>query len=340
MKKILVTGGCGFIGSHTVCELLAAGYDVVILDNLNDSYVSVLDGIERISAKRIPFHEVDLRDINALRNVFETVGELDGIIHFAAFKRVGESIEKPLHYFDNNVRGMMNLLDLVAEYKVPRFVFSSSCTVYGDAEQIPVTEKTPIQRPTSPYGSSKMACELMLMDVSDRYDFLQTIILRYFNPAGAHPTNEIGENCKAYATNLVPILAEVAMGQREKVTVFGSDYDTPDGTCVRDYIHVMDLAGAHVAAVKHLESGKQPESVDVFNLGMGKGVSVKEIIESFERVNNMKVNHDYGPRRQGDVGAIFANTDKAKNVLGWEASCSLDEIVKSAWAWEQKRVDI
>ena len=338
MSKILVTGGCGYIGSHTVIDLIERGYEVISVDNMINSFETVLDGIEQISGKRLKNYKVDLRNESGLRDVFESEDEISGIIHFAALKSVGDSVKDPLLYFDNNVNGMINLLRAVVDYKIPHFVFSSSCTVYGQPEVIPVTEDTPLKEADSPYGRTKQICEGILKDVTRRYPFLKLVLLRYFNPAGAHESAMIGENCKDDPTNLVPIIMEVASGKREKLMVFGDDYNTRDGSCIRDYIHVMDLANAHSLALNYLENEMNQKDIEIFNLGLGDGVTVLEAIKAFESSCNAKLHYEIGPRRPGDVEKIYSINDKARKVLNWNPLKDIKEIMLSAWKWETNRI--
>lgn len=333
----MVTGGCGYIGSHTLVDLIDHGFEVVSVDNLVNSSEEVLDGIERITGQRVYNHRVDLEDREATMAVFEQEKELVGVIHFAALKQVGESVEQPLRYFRNNINGLLNILEGMVRHRLANLIFSSSCSVYGNADTLPVTEDTPLKAAESPYGRTKQMGEQIIHDVAPAHPWLRSILLRYFNPAGAHPSALIGEAPTNAASNLVPVITETAIGLREQMVVFGDDYPTRDGSCVRDYIHVMDLANAHTKALQYLLQGKQRQSVDIFNLGIGEGVTVLEAIRAFERVTAEDLNYRIGPRRPGDVVAVYANNDKAVRMLGWEPVHGIDEIMRSAWAWEQAR---
>ena len=336
-ETILVTGGTGFIGSHTTVELQQAGYDVVLVDNLSNSNASVVDGIEKITGIRPAFEQVDCLDYEKLEAVFQKY-DIKGIIHFAASKAVGESVEKPLLYYRNNIVSLVNLLELMPKYNVKGIIFSSSCTVYGqpDPEFLPVTEAAPIKKAESPYGNTKQINEEIIYDTVRSGSPIKSIILRYFNPIGSHPTSIIGELPNGVPMNLIPYLTQAAIGIREYLTVFGDDYNTPDGSCIRDYIYVVDLAKAHVAAMARILEGKSEEDVEVFNVGTGNGISVLELINSFERATGVKLPYKIGPRRGGDIEAIWGNVDKANNVLGWKADTPLDDILLSAWNWQKK----
>lgn len=334
--RILVTGGTGYIGSHTVVTLFEAGYEPVIIDNLSNSEESVLDGVQKITGIRPEFHCFDLCNEAKTRDFFNTQSNLSGIIHFAAYKAVGESVEKPLMYYQNNLTSLINVLKGAAEKHIPAFVFSSSCTVYGQPDVLPVTEEAPIKPALSPYGNTKQICEEIIRDFSVHQNSLQSILLRYFNPVGAHPSAEIGELPIGVPNNLVPFITQTAAGVREQLKVFGSDYNTPDGTAIRDYIDVVDLAKAHVKALDRLLQHKNETPVEVFNLGTGKGLSVLEVITAFERANNLKVNYTIAPRRAGDIEKVWADTARANQVLGWKAEKPLEETMKSAWAWEKR----
>lgn len=338
MAKILVTGGCGFIGSHTIIDLLENGYEIVNVDNLSNSSISVVDHIREISGKEITHYTADLCNLEQLKDIFKTHSDISGVIHFAALKSVSDSVSNPLKYFQNNVNGHLNLLKCVETNGIKHFVFSSSCTVYGNAETLPVTEESQIQKAESPYGRTKQIGEYILEDLAKGSN-MSCISLRYFNPAGAHPSGLIGEAPTNPAQNLVPIITEVAIGKRAGMTVFGDDYDTPDGSCIRDYIHIMDLASAHTAAMYYLINGHQQNSYDVYNVGIGKGVSVLEAIAAFEKNTKQTLNYTIGPRRSGDVVAIFADNSKITKNLGWNPSYNLDDIMASAWKWEQKRTN-
>lgn len=332
--KILVTGGTGYIGSHTAVELQQAGYDVVIIDNLSNSNRDVIDGIERITGIRPSFVEADCTDINALRKLFEAHKGIRGIINFAASKAVGESIEKPLLYYRNNLNTLMNLLELMPENGVEGIVFSSSCTVYGEPDENPVTENSPIKEATSPYGNTKQISEEIIRDYVRSGAGIKSVILRYFNPVGAHPSAEIGELPNGVPQNLVPYLTQTAIGIRKELSVFGDDYSTPDGSCIRDFINVVDLAKAHVVAVERMLSGRSQEDVEIFNLGTGVGLSVKELIAAFERATGVKVPHKIVGRRAGDIEKVWANPERANKILGWKATATIDDTMRSAWAWQ------
>ncbi len=337
-KTILVTGGTGFIGSHTTVELQNAGYDVVIVDNLSNSKADVVDGIEKITGIRPAFEEVDCCDKDALDAVFNKYPDICGVIHFAASKAVGESVEKPLKYYYNNIVSLVNLLDLMPKHGVKGIIFSSSCTVYGQPapENLPVTEEAPIQKAESPYGNTKQINEEIIQDFVKSGAPIGAVLLRYFNPIGAHPTAIIGEMPNGVPANLIPYLTQTAIGIRKELVVFGNDYDTPDGTCIRDFIYVLDLAKAHVCAMARILEGKQAEPVEVFNVGTGNGVSVMELINTFEKCTGVKLNYKIGPRRAGDIEKVWGNVDKANNVLGWKAVHTLEEALSSAWKWQLK----
>ncbi|CCY15284.1 uDP-glucose 4-epimerase [Prevotella sp. CAG:755] len=337
-KTILVTGGTGFIGSHTTVELQNAGYDVVIVDNLSNSKADVVDGIEKITGIRPAFEEVDCCDKDALDAVFNKYPDICGVIHFAASKAVGESVEKPLKYYYNNIVSLVNLLDLMPKHGVKGIIFSSSCTVYGQPapENLPVTEEAPIQKAESPYGNTKQINEEIVQDFVKSGAPIGAVLLRYFNPIGAHPTAIIGEMPNGVPANLIPYLTQTAIGIRKELVVFGNDYDTPDGTCIRDFIYVLDLAKAHVCAMARILEGKQAEPVEVFNVGTGNGVSVMELINTFEKCTGVKLNYKIGPRRAGDIEKVWGNVDKANNVLGWKAVHTLEEALSSAWKWQLK----
>ena len=337
MKKtrILVTGGTGYIGSHTCVELINAGYDVVIIDDLSNSKREVLDGIEAISGVRPAFVEGDCTDINTLSALFAEYPDIKGIINFAASKAVGESMHKPLLYYRNNLNTLINLLSLMDPNGVKGIVFSSSCTVYGEPEQNPVTEATPRKDATSPYGNTKKISEDIIRDTVAAGAPFKAILLRYFNPVGAHPSALIGELPNGVPQNLIPYLTQTAIGVREVLSVFGNDYPTPDGTCIRDYIDVVDLAKAHVVAVQRLVEDKCEEPVEVFNLGTGSGVSVLELINTFEKATGVPVPHKFAPRREGDIIQVWADPTKANKVLGWKAETPLADTMLSAWRWQQ-----
>ena len=337
-QKILVTGGTGFIGSHTTVELIEAGYEVVIVDNLSNSNADVVDGIEKITGVRPAFEKVDCTDAAALEGVFKKYSGIQGIIHFAASKAVGESVEKPLLYYRNNLNSLMNLLELMPQYGVKGIIFSSSCTVYGqpDPENLPVTENAPIKKAESPYGNTKQVCEEIVNDYIVSGAPINAILLRYFNPIGAHPTAIIGELPNGVPANLIPYLTQTAIGIRQQLSVFGDDYNTPDGSCIRDFIYVVDLAKAHVAAMAHILRGKMEKPVDVFNVGTGKGNSVLELIHTFEECTGVKLNYKIVGRRAGDIEQVWGNVDKANRVLGWKAEHTLADSLSSAWKWQQE----
>lgn len=333
-ETILVTGGTGFIGSHTTVELQNAGYDVVICDNLSNSQENVVDGIEKITGIRPAFEKVDLRDFDATEALFKKYPKISGIIHFAASKAVGESVEKPLMYYRNNIISLVNLLELMPKYDVKGIIFSSSCTVYGQPDQLPATEETPIKKAESPYGNTKQINEEIIQDFVKSGAPIKSIILRYFNPIGSHPTAIIGEMPNGVPQNLIPYLTQTAMGIREKLSVFGDDYNTPDGSCIRDYIYVVDLAKAHVCAMTRIMEGKAEEPVEVFNIGTGKGTSVLELINGFEKATGVKLNYQIVGRRAGDIEQVYGNVDKANKVLGWVADTPLEDVLASAWKWQ------
>ena len=334
--KVLVTGGLGFIGSHTSVELQQAGHEVVIIDDCSNASESVLDGITAITGIRPEFVRMDLRDKAAVSAFFEKHPDLGGVIHFAASKAVGESVEKPLLYYENNLCSLVYLLKELTALPAARFIFSSSCTVYGQADSLPITESAPVKPAESPYGNTKQVGEEIIRDTCAAYPGLQAISLRYFNPIGAHPSAEIGELPLGVPQNLVPFITQTGAGLRKELSVFGDDYPTQDGTCIRDYIHVVDLARAHVVALERLVAGENPANYEVFNVGTGTGSSVMEVIRSFERVSGQQLNYRVVGRRPGDVVAAYADTSKAREVLGWEALSTLDDAMRSAWAWEQK----
>ena len=331
-----MTGGTGYIGSHTVVELIQEGFEVVIIDDLSNSNVGVLDGIEQITGKRPLFEQFDLCEAQRLSTFFEENADIAGIIHFAAKKAVGESVEKPLLYYSKNLNSLLLLLENMTKTNVKNMVFSSSCTVYGQPDQLPVTENTPFKPAESTYGRTKQICEDILRDACRAFDSIQAIALRYFNPVGAHESAAIGELPQGIPNNLVPFITQTAAGLRPLLKVFGDDYDTPDGSAVRDYIHVVDLAKAHVIALKRQLSERQQQQYEVFNLGAGKGYSVLEVIRTFEQVNNLKLNYEIVDRRSGDIEQIYADTRFANEELGWQASKGLDEMLHSAWKWQQK----
>jgi UDP-glucose 4-epimerase len=336
MKKILVTGGCGYIGSHTVVDLVENGFEVISLDDNSRSNSNVPGGIEKIIGKKITNYQVDLKDFEATRQVFHEVGQVDGIIHFAAYKAVGESVSEPILYYENNIVGLLNLLKCVQEFQVPYFVFSSSCTVYGSPDRIPVTEQSPIKPAESPYGSTKQMGEEIIRNFVKAVPAVQSILLRYFNPVGAHPSVHIGELPVGRPQNLVPAITQTAIGKLPQMTVHGADYDTRDGSCIRDFIHVCDIAHAHTLALQYLIESRNATSADVFNLGTGDGVTVLEAIHAFEKVSGEKLNYVIGPRRPGDVMAIYANNAHAVNSLHWNIRYGIEDMMRTAWEWEQK----
>lgn len=335
--KILVTGGLGYIGSHTVVALLNQGYEVVILDDLSNSSVDVLEGITEITSKAPKFYKIDLRDKIAVAKFFDQHNDLDGIIHFAASKAVGESVKKPLLYYENNVGGLIHLLKEMQRRNLSNLIFSSSCTVYGQADELPITESAPLKKAESPYGNTKLIGENMISDYCLSEKKFKAISLRYFNPIGAHSSAKIGELPIGTPQNLVPFITQTAIGKRVELSVFGDDYNTPDGTCIRDYIHVMDLAEAHVRALERLIKNEATENYEVFNLGTGAGSSVMEIIKTFEKVTQQKLPYKMAERRAGDITAAYADTKKANQVLGWKAQRTLDKALSSAWDWEKKQ---
>lgn len=336
-QTILVTGGTGFIGSHTTVELQQAGYKVVIVDNLSNSKKEVVDGIEKITGVRPAFEQVDCCDLKALEGVFEKYPDIQGIIHFAASKAVGESVEKPLLYYRNNINSLINLLELMPKHHVKGIIFSSSCTVYGQPseENLPVTEKAPIQKALSPYGNTKQINEEIIQDFIHSGADIKSIILRYFNPIGAHPSALIGELPNGVPMNLIPFVTQTAIGIRKELKIFGHDYNTPDGTCIRDYIYVVDLAKAHVAAMARVLD-QETDRVEVFNIGTGRGLSTLEVVEGFEKATGVKLNWTYAPRREGDIEKVWGNVDKANKVLGWKAETPVEDVLASAWKWQKK----
>ncbi|MGW9685207.1 UDP-glucose 4-epimerase GalE [Flagellimonas sp. 2504JD1-5] len=336
MMKILVTGGLGFIGSHTVVELQNEGFEVVIVDNLSNSSENVLDGIVAITGKKPIFEKFDLRDKSDVQDFFARHNDVEGVIHFAASKAVGESVENPLLYYENNLGVLVYMLQELTKLDKGNFIFSSSCTVYGQADTLPITEDAPVKPAESPYGNTKQVGEEIIRDTCHVNPQLAAISLRYFNPIGAHPSVEIGELPIGVPQNLVPFITQTGVGLREQLSVFGDDYPTEDGTCIRDYIHVVDLAKAHVVALQRLLAKKNESNYEVFNLGTGKGSSVLEVIHSFEKVSGEKLNYQIVDRRAGDVIQAYADTKKANNVLGWKAHSTLDDSMKSAWDWERK----
>jgi UDP-glucose 4-epimerase len=337
MIKILVTGGCGYIGSHTLVDLINNGFDVVSIDNLSNSDASVLEGIQKITGKKVKNYAVDLTNKADLFKIFQVEQNIAGVIHFAAHKAVGESVENPLKYYANNLGGLIHLLEAMDQFEIQPLIFSSSCSVYGNAKELPVTEKTPWQRAESPYARTKQMGEEIIKDTLVASPRLKAIYLRYFNPAGAHESALIGESPINEANNLVPVITETAIGKRASMKVFGTDYPTRDGSCIRDYIHIMDLANAHTKALQYLLNPEHNTREMVFNLGIGEGVSVMEAIHAFEKVSGQKLNYVLGERRPGDVIAIYANNYQAASILGWEPSRNIDDIMASAWKWEKAR---
>jgi UDP-glucose 4-epimerase len=333
MSKILVTGGCGYIGSHTIVDLIENGYDVISVDNNSRSNPNVIKGVEQITGKKIKNYKVDLCNFDDTFAIFQENEDIKGIIHFAAYKAVGESVEKPLLYFENNLTSLINLLKCVQEFQTPYFVFSSSCTVYGNPDTVPVTESTPPKPAESPYGYTKQMSEQIINEFA-KSSGTQCILLRYFNPVGAHPSTIIGEMPVGKPQNLVPAITQTAIGRIPKMMVYGNDYPTRDGSCIRDYIHVCDLANAHTLSLQYLEQEKNTGLCEVFNLGIGDGVTVLEAIHAFEKVSGVKLNYEIGPRRPGDVISVYANNNLAKKKLGWNPKFSLDEMMATAWKWE------
>lgn len=338
MARILVTGGTGYIGSHTVVELMQKGYDVVIVDNLSNSNVDMLDGVTSIVGQRPPFEQVDCNDAVAMQQVFEKYTDIEAVIHFAASKAVNESVEQPLKYYRNNLLSLITLLEQMQAYNVHHIVFSSSCTVYGQPseEHLPVDETAPIQMALSPYGNTKQINEEILRDQAYADANLHATILRYFNPVGAHPSAMIGELPNGVPQNLLPYVTQTAAGLRQQLKVYGNDYNTPDGSCIRDYIYVVDLAKAHVKAVERMLNGEADEQVEVFNLGTGRGLSVLELVNTFMAVNGVDVPYEIVGRREGDIEQVWAKPDKANQKLGWVADTPIEEVLKSAWQWEKK----
>lgn len=335
--KILVTGGLGFIGSHTVVCLLNQGFEVAIIDNLSNSSISVLEGITNITEKSPSFSKIDLRDKQKVSEFFEANQDIAGVIHFAASKAVGESVEKPLLYYENNITSLVYVLQEMRRKQLTNFIFSSSCTVYGQADVLPITEEAPIKMAESPYGNTKQIGERIISDYAKGHEFFKAISLRYFNPVGAHPSAEIGELPIGVPQNLIPFITQTAAGKRDMLSVFGDDYPTEDGTCIRDYIHVMDLAEAHVVALKRLLEGESKQNNEIFNLGTGEGNSVLEVIKTFEKVTQQKLPYKIAARREGDIISAYADTQKANSELGWKTKYSLGDALKSAWKWQQKQ---
>lgn len=334
MQTILVTGGCGFIGAHTIVDLIENGFNVISVDNLSRASDNSLLGIEKITGKKIKNYRVNLTDKEATELIFKENPGITGIIHFAAYKAVGESVEKPLDYYENNLFSLVYLLQMAVKYNVVHFIFSSSCTVYGNPEIIPVTENTPLQPAASPYGATKQMGETIVRDTAFTYP-LSTILLRYFNPVGAHPSNTIGELPIGRPQNLVPAITQTAIGKLPIMQVYGDDYDTRDGSCIRDYIHVCDIAHAHTLALQYSIKNKFANHCEVFNLGTGNGITVLEAIKAFEKVSGVKLNYQIGPRRPGDIVSIYANNNYAIQKLGWSIQYSLDDMMRTAWEWEK-----
>lgn len=332
--KILVTGGCGYIGAHTIADLLQNGFEVICIDDNSRSGTRLLQGVEKIAGTRVLHYPVNLCNYSETHRVFSQHPDISGIIHFAAYKSVPESVANPLLYYHNNLASLVNLLQCVQEFKIPHVVFSSSCSVYGNANELPVTEETPLQKAESPYGNTKKIGEEIIADVA-RISRTNFILLRYFNPVGAHPSALIGE-LQETPENLVPLITQTAIGKRPLLTVFGNDYPTRDGSCIRDYIHVMDIANAHTKALQYLAANKNSANCEVFNLGSGNGVSVLEAIKAFEEVSGVALNYIIGPRRAGDIVAIYANNQKAAGILGWQPQYSLSDMMHTAWQWELK----
>ena len=337
MKKVLVTGGCGYIGSHTIIDLIENGFDVISIDNLSNSTEEPLSAIETITGRRVRNYRVDLCNAKATREVFQKHSDLAGIIHFAALKSVEESVFQPLRYYHNNIEGLVNVLSCAQDFQVPHFIFSSSCSVYGNADELPVTEQTPFKEAECPYARTKQMGEHIITDFCKTASSFNAILLRYFNPAGAHESALLGEAPFNKATNLVPVITETAIGKRPSMTVFGDDYDTRDGSCIRDYIHVMDLANAHTKCLQYLLAGKQQCNCEIFNVGLGEGATVLEAVKAFEKTTGQSLNYTIGPRRAGDVVAIYSNKDKAARLLGWQPKRNMEDIMLSAWNWEVAR---
>ena len=334
MQTILVTGGCGYIGAHTIVDLIENGFNVISVDNLSRSSENSLAGIEKITGKKVKNYNIDLTNAQAAESIFTENPDITGVIHFAAYKAVGESVEMPLAYYENNIFSLVNLLKLAVKYNAMHFIFSSSCTVYGNPDSIPVTEQTPLQPAASPYGATKQMGESIIKDTAFVAP-LSTILLRYFNPVGAHPSIAIGELPIGRPQNLVPAITQTAIGKLPTMQVFGSDYDTRDGSCIRDYIHVCDIAHAHTLALQHSIKANKVNSCEVFNLGTGNGITVLEAIQAFEKVSGVKLNYEVGPRRAGDIVAIYANNNYAIDKLGWNIKYSLEDMMRTAWEWEK-----
>ena len=334
MQTILVTGGCGYIGAHTIVDLIENGFNVISVDNLSRSSENSLAGIEKITGKKVKNYNIDLTNAQAAESIFTENPDITGVIHFAAYKAVGESVEMPLAYYENNIFSLVNLLKLAVKYNAMHFIFSSSCTVYGNPDSIPVTEQTPLQPAASPYGATKQMGESIIKDTAFVAP-LSTILLRYFNPVGAHPSTAIGELPIGRPQNLVPAITQTAIGKLATMQVYGDDYDTRDGSCIRDYIHVCDIARAHTLALQYSIKNNQPKSCEIFNLGTGNGITVLEAIKAFEKISGLALNDQIGPRRAGDIVAIYANNDYAVKKLGWEIKYSLEDMMRTAWDWEK-----
>ncbi len=334
MKKILVTGGCGYIGGHTIVDLLANGFDVISVDDLSNGSLEMLKGIEKIAGRPVKNYRVNLCDLEDTEAIFIENPDIEGIIHFAAYKSVGESVDEPLKYYHNNIQSLVNVLECAQDFNVFNFVFSSSCSVYGNPDKLPVDESTPMAKAESPYAHTKQIGEGICENVARVWEEGSVSLLRYFNPVGAHPSAIIGERQET-PENLVPVITQTAIGKRPSMTVNGNDYDTRDGSCIRDYIHVMDIANAHTRALQYMINGDNERNCEVFNLGTGNGVSVLEMITAFEKVSGEKLDYKIGPRRAGDVVSVYANNDKAKKLLGWNCKYDLDQMMDTAWRWEQ-----
>lgn len=333
MKKIIVTGGCGYIGAHTIVDLIENGFEVLSIDNNSKSSTALLDGVEKITGKKIKNYAIDLKNIHLTQSVFKEHKNIIGIIHFAAYKAVGESVEQPLLYYENNLLALINILKCVEKYTIPYFVFSSSCTVYGNPDTVPVTEQSPLNPAASPYGTTKQMGEQIVKDFAAIHT-TKTVLLRYFNPVGAHPSNVIGEIAIGRPANLVPAITQTAIGKLSTMQVYGNDYPTRDGSCIRDFIHVCDIAHAHTLAIQYLQAKKTNTAYEIFNLGTGKGITVLEAIKAFEKVSGIKLNYSIGPRRAGDIMAIYANNYYACKTLHWNIKYAIEDMMRTAWNWE------
>lgn len=338
MAKILVTGGCGYIGSHTMVDLINNGFEVISVDNLSNATEDALKGIQKITGVSVQNYRTDLVDLQATRQIFRDHPDITGIIHFAALKLVGESVEQPLKYFNNNLNSLLSILLCMEEFRVSNLIFSSSCSVYGNASELPVTEDTPLQEAESPYARTKQMGEQIIRDYLVSRPDQQSVLLRYFNPAGAHDSILIGESPAVAPSNLVPVITETAIGKREKVVIFGDDYDTRDGSCIRDYIHIMDLANAHTKALQYLLENRNTDHCEIFNLGIGQGVSVLEAVNAFLNITGQPLHYEIGPRRAGDVMAIYADNTKASALLHWQPTRDINDIMRTAWEWEKRKV--